>query len=202
MAVLSVYCAYMSGQEQLTFGISYYNRGNCRLKNMLGVFVGVCPLNVDVRTDRRTFGELVEAICRQQKANLRHLRYPLGDMIRRQNGAQKRTALYEVGFNDLKLGDDLLFDGKGAKLFYVHSDHNPIPLMITLCDYGASRPIELQLDHNLSYLDDEDMALLTGRLRNAMKSACNGYGERELYPASCSLTQRCRYYCNRRHGYI
>ncbi len=170
LAILAVYFANTSGQERLVFGLPFHNRRGHSQKQMLGVFTSISPLCIDMSNRECTFGELAQHISKQQKANFRHQRYPLGHIIRDSAELCAHRSLYDVGFNYLKLGGDLSFGGKEAGLVYLSHNHEATPLMVTLCEYGESGLVQLQLDYNLAYINDLDISLLADRFSFLLRS--------------------------------
>jgi len=164
LATLAAYFAHTSGQDRLVFGLPFHNRRGHLQKQMLGVFTSISPLGLDLHGGRRTFGELVQNVSRQQKANFRHQRYPLGHIVRDLPDLGAKRTLYDVGFNYLRLEEDLSFDGEDAGLVYLSHNHEATPLMLTVCEHGEFGPVQLQLDYNLAYLNDADISLLADRL--------------------------------------
>lgn len=178
LAMLAVYFANSSGQDRLLFGLPFHNRRGRYQRRMLGVFTSISPLYIDMGRGDWTFGELVQHIFKQQKTNFRHQRYPLGHIVRdlAEPGAQR--SLYDVGFNYLKLGGDLSFAGTDAALVYLSHNHEATPLMVTLCEYGESGPVQLQLDYNLAYFNDIDISLLADRFSFLLRSLRGAFNTR------------------------
>jgi amino acid adenylation domain-containing protein len=172
LAMLALYFANSSGQNELLFGLSFHNRRDHRRKQMLGPFAGITPFRIEVGNRTLTFGELVSGISRQQKADCRHYRYPLGHIRRDAGGSHP---LYDTGFNYLRLGGGLPFGECQAELVYLGHNHETAPLMVTLCEHGESDPVELQLDFNLACFNDDDSSLLLNELSFFMKSLENAY---------------------------
>jgi amino acid adenylation domain-containing protein len=170
LAMLAAYFAHTSGQDKLVFGLPFHNRRGRLQKQMLGVFTSVSPLGLDLDGSGCTFGELVQNIGRQQKANFRHQRYPLGHIVRDLADLGARRTLYDVGFNYLRLEEDLSFEGERAGLVYLSHNHEATPLMFTVCEHGEFGPVQLQLDYNLAYLNDADISLLADRLSFLLSS--------------------------------
>lgn len=172
LAMLAVYFANTSGQESLVFGLPFHNRRRHSQKQMLGVFTSISPLCIDMSKREYTFDELAQRISRQQKANLRHQRYPLGHIVRDSAELCAHRSLYDVGFNYLKLSGNLSFAGHDGGLVYLSHNHEATPLMVTLCEYGDSGPVQLQLDYNLAYLNDIDISFLADRFSFLLGSIC------------------------------
>jgi amino acid adenylation domain-containing protein len=170
LAVLATYFAHTSEQDRLVFGLPFHNRRGHLQKQMLGVFTSISPLGLDLNGGGCPFGELVQNVSRQQKMNFRHQRYPLGHIVRDLPDLGARRTVYDVGFNYLKLEEELSFDSEDAGLVYLSHNHEATPLMFTVCEHGQFGPVQLQLDYNLAYLDDADIALLTDRLTFLLRS--------------------------------
>jgi amino acid adenylation domain-containing protein len=178
LAMLAVYFAHISGQDRLVFGLPFHNRRGRLQKQMLGVFTSISPLSLDLNGGGCTFAELVQNISRQQKANFRHQRYPLGHIVRDLADLSGRRTLYDVGFNYLRLEEDLSFEGEDAGLVYLSHNHEATPLMFTICEHGEFGPVQLQLDYNLAHLNDADISLLAGRLSFLLRSLPGSAGTR------------------------
>lgn len=164
LGLLSVYLHRISSERRILIGVPFHNRRKAAYKRVLGVFMGMSVLSVDMPDDERTFGEHVRSMGRQQLSDLRHQRYPLSGIVRDLGLAGKRRTPFEVAFNYLRLGGAMRFgEGEGA-LVYVSHHHEPLPLMVTLCEYGEAGEVELQLDHNLDYISEEDASLMQDRL--------------------------------------
>lgn len=186
LAMLAVYFANSSGQDRLVFGLPYHNRRDRNQKRTLGVFTSISPLCIDMGDGDCTFSELVENIRKQQKANFRHQRYPLGHLIRDLAEPGGHRFLYDIGFNYLKLSGGVSFAGQDASLVYLSHNHERTPLMVTLCESGESEPVELQLDYNLAYFSDSDISQMADRfsflLRSLRSAFHTGVGQLEILP--------------------
>ncbi len=195
LAMLAIYFRNSSETERLVFGLPFHNRRDHRQKQMLGVFTSISPLAIDMEEGKETAGALIGRIARLQKANFRHQRYPLGHIIRDVAG-QERRSLYDVGFNYLKVGQDLSFDGKSATLVYLSHHHEATPLMVTLCEYGHSGSVQLQLDYNLAHLNDSEASLLADRfscLLQRMRGVAEPVARMEILPEA-EVQRLCRGY--------
>ena len=188
LAMLAIYFANSSGQDRLVFGLPFHNRRNRAQKLALGVFTSVSPLALDAGNGDATFSDLLQTIARQQKAHFRRQRYPLGHIIRDLAEAGDHRSLYDVGFNYLRLGGELSFAGFESDLVYLSHNHEATPLMVTLCEYGDSGPVQLQLDYNLAYFNDSDIQLLANRFSFLLRSLPSTFDTRirdlEILPPS------------------
>jgi amino acid adenylation domain-containing protein len=165
VSVLALYLHSAYERSDFLIGLPVHNRNTYQHKQRLGVFASVSPLRVRLAPAMR-FRELVAALAAQQQRNLRHQRYPLGDMMRDlglQGGGRR---LYDIGFSYLKLDSDLVLGGAAAELVYLSHRHEATPLMMTVWEYGAGRPVQVQLDHNLAYFSTAEMTLVCARLQH------------------------------------
>ena len=166
LAVLASYFSTAYTSPNLVFGLPFHNRKNHRQKQMLGVFTGISPMTIEVAPQRH-FVDLVKQLGAQQKANMRHQRYPIGHLINELKGKGEDKSLYDIGFNYLKLDSRLDLpgsDGHNADLMYISHNHEVTPLMATVWEYGEGRDSEIQLDYNVAYFSESEIQLLGGRL--------------------------------------
>lgn len=177
LAMLAVYFGNVLRQDSVVVGIPLHNRRNRLSKKMLGVFTNISPLCIELKDRNCTFGELVRNIARTQRSQLRHQRYPLGQIVR-DLGDTGHRRIYDVIFNYLRLHAELQLQGEKASLTYLTHNHEPTPLMITLCEYGESGAGELQVDYNLAYLDEADISMLLERISFVLDTFSAAYDVR------------------------
>ena len=170
ISALSLYFSTVYQQDSIVFGTLSHNRRTRTEKDMIGVFLSVSPLNIQVDKEK-TFEELVHYVGHRQKQIFRHQRYPLGHIIR-SSLSQNRTGIYDIGFNYLKLNSDIKMDGHVAELKYISHQHEQTPMMFTVWEYGDTGRVELQIDYNLSYFKKPEVELFTHRLHYILEQLC------------------------------
>ncbi|MCC8535974.1 amino acid adenylation domain-containing protein, partial [Xanthomonas codiaei] len=161
LAVLASSMGLAHDQSDLVVGLPIHNRYGEAQKKAISVFTSVSPMRLSVNSGQR-FSEVARHVAEKQKANLRHQRYPIGDIVRDlglSGGAQK---IYDIGFSYLNFEDDVEFDENLSKLVYVSHNHESTPLLVTSWECGSS--IEIKLDCNRSYFSESDARLLGSRL--------------------------------------
>ncbi|MGN6150867.1 MAG: amino acid adenylation domain-containing protein, partial [Lysobacteraceae bacterium] len=161
LSVLASSMGLAHGQSDLVVGLPVHNRRGEAQKKAISVFTSVSPMRLSVNPGQR-FSEVARRVAEKQKANFRHQRYPIGDIVRDlglSGGAQK---IYDIGFSYLNFEDDVEFDGNLSRLVYVSHNHESTPLLVTAWECGGS--IEIKLDCNRSYFDESDARLLGNRL--------------------------------------
>lgn len=165
LGALAAYCLRATDTRAVVLGLPLHNRRSRAHKDMLGVFASVSPLCVRAEGNP-TLAELIRSLAPQQKAALRHQRYPVGHLVR-DLGAERRS-LFQVGFNYLKLDGSLSFDARPARLVYLSHGFEATPLMLTLWESDDSGS-ELQIDHNLAYFGEDDAERLAARLLHLLE---------------------------------
>lgn len=161
LTVLASSMGLAHDQSDLVVGLPIHNRRGEAQKKAISVFTSVSPMRLSVNSGQR-FSEVARHVAEKQKANFRHQRYPIGDIVRElglSGGAQK---IYDIGFSYLNFEDDVEFDGNLSKLVYVSHNHESTPLLVTSWECGSS--IEIKLDCNRSYFSESDARLLGSRL--------------------------------------
>ena len=186
LALMASYFAVSSGQSNWVFGLPFHNRKNHQQKQLPGVFTSVSPMAIEV-PQAQSFTELARSLKNQQKANLRHQRYPIGHIINDFKLAYK--SLYDIGFSYLKLDSQLSFSGynnDNAELIYLSHNHEATPLLITIFEYGQQPGCEIQLDYNLAWFAPDEIQPLKKRfaklLTDVLAEPEQSLAQRHLLP--------------------
>ncbi|QJE01523.1 amino acid adenylation domain-containing protein [Massilia forsythiae] len=165
--LLSAYLYGCCDRSDFVLGMPVHNRPAHAYKQMIGVFTSISPVRVQA-DPQASFGALVGALSERLRRDLRHQRYPLGHIVRDLGLQGGSRALYDIGFNYLKLDSKLAIDGVPATLVYLSHNHEPTPLMATIWEYGDQAESEIQLDYNLGYFSAADIALAAERLSHML----------------------------------
>jgi arthrofactin-type cyclic lipopeptide synthetase A len=161
LAALVSCMALSHGQSDLVVGLPIHNRRGDAQKKAISVFTSVSPMRLSVTSGQR-FSQIARHIAERQKANFRHQRYPIGDIIRDLGLSGGQQKIYDIGFSYLNFKDDVELDGNSSKLVYVSHNHESTPLLVTAWECGGST--EIKLDCNRSYFCESDARLLGNRL--------------------------------------
>lgn len=161
LAVVASSMGLSYGQSDLVVGLPIHNRRGEAQKKAISVFTSVSPVRLSVTSGQR-FSQIARHIAERQKANFRHQRYPIGDIVRDLGLSGGQQKIYDIGFSYLNFKDDVEFEGSLAKLVYVSHNHESTPLLVTAWECGDST--EIKLDCNRSYFGESDARLLGSRL--------------------------------------
>ncbi|MCO7199082.1 non-ribosomal peptide synthetase [Pseudoalteromonas sp. OANN1] len=160
---IALYFALAHELPELVLGTPVHNRKDKRDKVTLGAFLSVIPVRLNMATDQ-TLKQLCEQVAGRMRQNFRHQRFGVGDMRRDILGGAEQRALFEVGYNYLKLDSDLDIDGQPANLVYLSHNHEQTPVMMTVWEYGEGQGVQLQIDHNLAFFSEQDVHNMIQRL--------------------------------------
>ena len=167
LAALAVCLGIGAEHDEMMVGLPFHNRRTFQRKRMLGVFANMTPLRMAVRERDCTFAQLVQQIGREQKACLRHQRYPAAHIARDLGSSE---SLFDVAFNYLALDAELRFDEAAAGLVYVSHRHESRPLMVTYWSAAGDGRAELQFDYSLAHFDDAEARRFAARLCHLIDS--------------------------------
>lgn len=162
-AVVLAYLFVAYEQSDLLLGVPVHNRTTAALKEVLGSFADVSVLRVQVNGGDM-FGDLVAKIRTAQMRNLKSQRLPLAQHLRDAGIGRTDGPIYQVAFNYVQLAASLPLGETEGRLVYCTSHHQSTPLSINICEYGKGLAPELQLDYNLGFFSDAEIALVAGRL--------------------------------------
>ena len=161
-AIVAIYFHHCYGITDFVLGTPVHNRRDYADKKMLGVFLSVIPGLLKI-SGEQTLGDLCKQISIHKRLNFKHQRFPLGEMRRDLLGSNNQSALYEIGFNYLKLDSHINIDGESGDLVYLSNNHEQTPIMFTIWEYGEQQTVEIQIDYNLAYFSASDIELLVER---------------------------------------
>ena len=150
---IALYFARAHELPELVLGAPVHNRKDKRDKATLGAYISVIPVRLNTAADQ-TLKQLCEQVSARMRANFRHQRFGVGEMRRDLLGGAEQRALFEVGYNYLKLDSDLDIDGQPARLVYLSHNQEQTPVMMTVWEYGEGQDIQLQIDHNLAFFNE------------------------------------------------
>ncbi len=157
--------ARVQRRDELVLGVPTLNRHGHAERQALGMFVGVLPLRLRL-AGLETPRELVSAIGRLLRQGLRHARFPASEMARELKFAQSgRDAAFDLLLSFER--QDYTLDFGRARLTDSHQLFSGVarfPLCLTLCDFGASQPLELVFEGSSQHFDPRSLELLGRRV--------------------------------------
>jgi amino acid adenylation domain-containing protein len=165
LAATALHFARLHGVSDVVIGVPALNRGGRAHRQALGMYVGVMPLRLRIGAQTST-GALLAHVAHQLHAGLRHARHPGSELARDLHLlAQGRHNLFDVllsferqdyahRFAEADLTDSQqLFSGRAR-----------FPLSLTVCDFGADRPLAFVAEGSVSRFDARGLELLLRRI--------------------------------------
>ncbi|HSD38879.1 MAG TPA: amino acid adenylation domain-containing protein [Rhodocyclaceae bacterium] len=171
VAVIAAYLARVCDRDEVVIGLPSLNRAGKRYRETLGMFVGVFPLVVRLRSGM-TVRELIESVNVSLKTAVRHHRYPVSEMARHLMAIrQHRESIFDVLFSYERQDYDLHFGaGRSFGARQIFSGLARYPLGITLCEFQANQDAELALEASPSCFSADEVDYLGRRLAFLMRT--------------------------------
>ncbi|MCO1334903.1 amino acid adenylation domain-containing protein [Microbulbifer sp. OS29] len=164
IAAIYLYFSRVRMVKEIVLGMPVHNRGSARYKKIVGMFASSTPLKLNFDS-HCNLENLISGIAATQRKDLRHQRYPISHLNRDLNlSAKARSRIHDINFNYLKIDYNSSFEGVEACSNYCTSGYSQIPLSINLIDFGGKQDLELQLEYNLGFYDDQVAKQLLDRL--------------------------------------
>ncbi len=128
MSVYSFVLSQETEQNEVTVGLTLSGRENSEQENIAGLFVNTLPLTIKVN-EEHNFNHHALDIQKSILALMDHQSYPL---INVQRLAKTHKPLFNVLFNQEVVRDEMVLQGKPAKLMGVGTNSAKFPLLISL----------------------------------------------------------------------
>jgi amino acid adenylation domain-containing protein len=151
LAILSIYLHHISGNHRLVIGIPIHNRRAPIFKEMIGSFVQVLPLYIDIK-DNDNIQSLLKKIATEISASLRYSQCAIGN--------PRKNPVYDVILN-YHTTTFINFAGSQIDFDWIHTGHSNENLAIQIRDVGLSGDFMIDFDFNCNVFDDKlvDLAI-------------------------------------------
>ncbi|HEX2946424.1 MAG TPA: condensation domain-containing protein [Clostridia bacterium] len=90
IAALAMYINRITAKENIVFGTTTLNRANAKEKEVVGLFINIAPICLNIRADMN-FKTLVEIVSRDGLSLLRHQKYPYDLILKEVRSKHKIT---------------------------------------------------------------------------------------------------------------
>jgi syringomycin synthetase protein SyrE len=163
LAAIYACFARNEGQWDLSIGLPTLNRRTARAKHTVGPFATMNALRCRY-APALGFGALMREIGADLRRGYRHQRYPLAELNRRLTLASSgRRQVYDISFSFETADYGTLADGSRVSSEAIVNREMLDPLAIFVRDYAGNRSVQIDLVHNLEYLDEAAMDLYAAR---------------------------------------
>lgn len=166
---LAVYFARAQQQQQITVGVPVLNRSGALFKQVLGMFVSLSPLLINIEVEKSP-KEIVSQLTAAIRQLHKHQRYPLSAIHQRLKLLKnKRDSLFDLvlsyehqeymgRFGDAQIKATQLFSGVAR-----------YPLAVTVCEFNATADIELVLEGAETCFNPQELAWLGDRFKYVLQ---------------------------------
>ncbi len=164
IAALLIYFGKTSSQSRFVFGIPVHKRNSKKLRNIIGMFSGILPLEANYQPEKSIL-ELVKEIVLSQRSDYRHQQYPIGRLNRQLNIKGDEGYLQEITVNYEPFDFEVDFGSEvQAGITRLTTTHERNPLQLSWRDYGAGQPLRLFINYSHKYFNEAEIGLFAGRL--------------------------------------
>ncbi|MGA7438625.1 MAG: amino acid adenylation domain-containing protein [Luteibacter sp.] len=176
-STLYLYFSRAHQRNDITICSPEHNRRNAIDKETIGSMVNVCAhrLTADIEI---TFHELMKVIASTQRQDMRHGRFPLGDLIRAKRAESEGDAnpLFEISFNYQKLDFQISIHDEVVETHYLSHSNERLPLTFVLCDYGRAQEVRLHLDYARNYFNESAAEAILERIQFILRQVVKDDG--------------------------
>jgi amino acid adenylation domain-containing protein/FkbH-like protein len=164
IAALLIYFGKTSDHSEFVFGIPVHKRTSRQLRNMVGMLSGILPFKGAFEADK-DLAALLKEISVSQKADYRHLHYPIGDISRGLGAKAADGYLYQVSVDYEPLNFNLDFGNLlKAEITRVSNEYESNPLQLCWLEYGEGQSLKLQVHYGNTYFSKTEIALFVERI--------------------------------------
>ncbi|MFU2510251.1 amino acid adenylation domain-containing protein [Pseudoalteromonas sp. ASV78] len=156
--------------KELVVGQVFHNRRTPIAKKTVGMFTKSLPARYNFGTSL-TFAQLLQNIKEVNLADRPHTEIPL-DQIAQDIDiyGQGRTVMFDLLFNHILMSFDNHPQGTKTLTNYITLGYDHNPLNISLIEFGKQQDLEVSVEHNLEYYNDEEAIMLIERLTDLVLS--------------------------------
>ncbi|MEW6735532.1 MAG: amino acid adenylation domain-containing protein, partial [Acidobacteriota bacterium] len=135
-ALLAAYLYRSSGNHSFSIGAAFHNRRTETFKEMIGPFMEVLPLHINVN-NKDTFVSLIEKITAEASETLHHRQFPIGNPI--------HNRAYEIflNFHTVTYTD---FHGANVSAKWLHTGYEDDCLALQVLDLAGAGNLSLHFD--------------------------------------------------------
>ena len=160
VGALYVYCTRVGQRDDFAIGLPVLNRATESFKRTGGLFVNVNPTLLRFGSSI-TYAQLLGEIKSKLRANYRHQRFPIGDLVRELGITSSNARLFDIC---LSYEREEFFD-VGAPVSAVPLLHGcePTPVMLFIREYEGHSTV-FDYSFNLAYQNETDIEVMHARL--------------------------------------
>ncbi|WP_146065476.1 non-ribosomal peptide synthetase, partial [Paenibacillus sp. UNC499MF] len=165
LAALYILLHKVTGNEDITVGTIYANRTSKQEKDTLGMFVSTVATRMLLDPDQHVLAFL-QHISKEQKANLRHQKYPYNQLIQDLRERNKQWDVPELFRVDIEYLPVTVtnYDGLSVVRKSSHSGHEVGDFAVHVVDALDDKEIDLNIDYRVQLFDESEILRIAEQL--------------------------------------
>lgn len=157
LSTIALYFSRIYGRDSVLFGVPSLNRSGARYKDVLGMFISLSPLCLNVG-----LSDSVESLIKQcgktLRDNYRHQRFPLGEINKRLGMIkQQRNSLFDVVVSYERQEYTTPFGTASISAHQQFSGVARYPLGVTICEFNDYDDVEIILEGAESSFSNQEL---------------------------------------------
>lgn len=173
MAALNVLYYQAYGWKNITYGLTSHNRRTRPEKVAFGTFAQIFPFSSPIANADITVQELFDKMKAKQRADYRHLNYPIAQINRDLKLFTKnRSQVFDIAVSYNVLDVVASMKDIQAAFYDISTESEPNPLHFWWRVYSGKQDLELRIDYRSKYFSNEDIKLLVGRIFYIFEQFC------------------------------
>jgi len=169
LVALGLYFGRVYQRDDILFGVPSLNRSGARFKAVLGMFIGMSPLLLEIKKDL-PIGELLKSCGATLRQLYRHQRYPLGAIGKRlEIMRNKRDTLFDlvVSYERQEYASD--YGGANITGQQLFSGVARYPLAVTICEFHQNQGVEVVFEGAENAFSQTDLMSLGKRIKALLR---------------------------------
>ncbi len=165
LSALAIYFSRTTQQNEIVIGTPSLNRSGAKFKDVLGMFVSLSPLvlNVDLTDDSN---QIMKTCGKALRESYRHQRFPLGDICKRlEMMRNKRDTLFDIVLSYEKQEYSQPYGDATISAHQQFSGIARYPLAVTICEFHDLHDVEVILEGAENAFTLHDLEMLGERLQ-------------------------------------
>lgn len=165
LGALALYFSRTTQQNDIVIGVPSLNRSGAKFKDVLGMFVSLSPLVLNVESSD-DIAQIMQLCGKTLREVYRHQRFPLGDICKRLEMLRnKRDSLFDVVLSYEKQEYSQPYGKATISGHQLFSGIARYPLAVTICEFNELHDVEVILEGAENAFTQHDLEMLGNRLQ-------------------------------------
>lgn len=164
LSALVLYFSRITNVNDVVIGVPNLNRGGARYKNVLGMFVSLSPLRLQVDCSE-TIVLFMKHCGQALKRNYRHQRYPLSAIHKQLDMMQHgRSSLFDLLVSYEQHECSIPFGKAPKRVVQQFSGTIRYPLAVSICEFHQDHDVEMVLEGSDNAFCPQSLEALANRI--------------------------------------